>query len=479
MKPLVYVAAAVAAATLNPLLLLGGVESTLTPANVSVGNKLEAPAKVTLSDAALDDGLEVTLRSGDPARLRISGDPEKPGSAVVVVKMRQGHRETPEFWLQGLDSSGTVTYTAEASGFTSGKGTVTLTPSGIVVVGPLRAPKFITTTGAPPRKITIASARLDASRKFAEEQAVAGGLSVPLAMVNSTPSAGGLEEAPGAIPGGQSSIAVHFRPRAEGETTISVKVPAGFTMPEEMGDVTASVRMPGLAISDQMFLGQNLQVGGVLNVGELPPAGGVLITLTSSDPEKLLLSDSSTVLGSKSVQIRMKENTTFAEYFLQALGKSGTASYTASAPGYKTRTAIITLAPSGVIVTPISQGPPDEAQVLRPKDSDGGTYRMSIDLAKGKPMQFVVWTAQLDPATHHSADITVQALRPGVTLTIPLRNSNPAVGTVGTEVVIPAGQDHIIADFTPLAAGSTEISVQTPKDFTPSANSTAVAVFVR
>ena len=71
------------------------------------------------------------------------------------------------------------------------------------------------------------------------------------------------------------------------------------------------------------------------------------------------------------------------------------------------------LAPSGIVVTPIWQGPPDEGQVLRP-GTPGSNYRFMVSLANSGPLKLVVWTAQLDPVTHRSADITIQPLRAGL-----------------------------------------------------------------
>ena len=197
------------------------------------------------------------------------------------------------------------------------------------------------------------------------------------------------------------------------------------------------------------------------------------VTLTSDDPGRLLLSTSQTAVGSRSITIVIPPAGYSARYYLQALGDSGTVTYTATAKGFRSRTGMVSFAPSGIVLTPIWQGPPDEAHVLRDQPPESN-YKFSVSLSKSTPMKLVVWTAQLDPVTHRSADITVQPLRAGRSLTIPMTNSNPAVGKTAANVTIPGGSDHVIADFTAMREGSTEISVMTPKDFTPSANSTTV-----
>jgi len=292
-------------------------------------------------------------------------------------------------------------------------------------------------------------------------------------VTNCNASAGRLADSPVVQPAREGSAVTQFDPAGEGDVTFAIKVPPGFSVPAEFATVTASVRKPGIVVSDDLFIGHNLEVGGALALGEYAPMGGLTVTLTSSDPSRLLLSASKTEPGSKSVQIKIPAEGINAVYFLQALGNSGEVEYTATAPGFRSRTGVVKLTPSGITLTPYFQGPPDEAQVLKKETSDG-THGFTMKASGDKPMKLIVWTAQLDPKTHRSADITVQPLRAGMSLTVPLTNSNPAVGKIASQVTITGGSDHGSVDFMPVSAGTTEISVVTPKDFTVPANSTKV-----
>ena len=151
--------------------------------------------------------------------------------------------------------------------------------------------------------------------------------------------------------------------------------------------------------------------------------------------------------------------------------------YTASSPGHRDRTATVTLTPSGVMITPAAYGPPDEREVLQPEAPEVPP-RFATSLAHGI-VPLVVWTAQLDPSTKRGADITVQPLRAGLSLNVLLRNTNPAIGTVDSSVVIEGGSEHAPTQFTPLSAGSTVISVDTPSGFTTPSNATRVTAFVQ
>ncbi len=97
-----------------------------------------------------------------------------------------------------------------------------------------------------------------------------------------------------------------------------------------------------------------------------------------------------------------------AQFFLQALGKSGTATYTAVANGFASRVAKIGLAPRESSSRPGPTDRPMKPELFR-KGQEGS--RGFVVHLKPK-MQMAVWTAQLDPLTLRSADITVQLSAP-------------------------------------------------------------------
>ena len=453
-------------------------EPSLQIPDVSIGRGREAPAKIALAEPAPDEGADVTIRSSDPARLLISTSFDKAGTASAVIKVRSGFVESQEFWLQALDSSGSVAYTVDAPHYASGKATVNLAPSAIVIVGPFKAPSFMTTTGAEQTKVTIYSVRLDSSLSNPQEQLIAGGTSVPVVLSNSKPQVGKIAQASIVMPGGSSSVRLFFQPSAEGETVLTPAIPEHFVASKKYASLTAVVKKPGIMISGEVRIGQNLQISGVLGLGELAPPQGVKVTLTSEDPKRLLISASDKELGKQSIEVEVPAGTNVARYYLQAMDSSGTVYYKASASGFQTRTAPVWLTPSGITLTPYLQGPPDEAHVLR-KDPPDGVHKFWVDLSKPEQMQLVAWTASLDPVTHRSADITVQPLRPGASLEIQLTNSHPEIAQVPAKVKIDPGSDHAFADFKPVSVGATEITVVTPQGFTESANSTMVRGYVR
>jgi len=449
----------------------------LVPANLTVARSLQASASVRLGQAAPEGGLPITLTSSDPGRLLLAKGPDGPASASITITAAPGYFESPEFWVRALADTGVVAYVATAPGFAAVRGTVTLAPSGIVVAGPFRAPKFTTTTGSLSSQITVFSVLLDSSMKIVEQQAVAGSASVDVEVTSSDPRVGVIADSPVTIPLGLGSATLEFRPTGPGETTIAVTPPAGFSPLSESVAITAVVSAPGLGLTDQIAIGKDLQLSGIVSLGEAAPAGGLVVTLTSDDPKQLLLSTTATAVGSKKVEINIPALATNASYFLQAFGESGAVTYTAAAPGYRSRTATVSLAPSGVLITPADYGPPDEAEVVRAEPPTGHSAFVTY-LASGRPVPIAIWTAQLDPTTKRGADITVQPLRAGLSIKVALKNTNPSVGTVADSVIIEGGAQHAATPFSALIPGSTVISVVTPAGFTTARNATSLTAVV-
>jgi len=460
-----------------PLTLPG--EFRLAVPDLSVGKNLQASSTVTLLEAAPQEGLDITLRSSDPARLLLSKTPLEAGSPSIVLHVRAQFRESPEFWLQGQSDQGSVTCTASTSGYADAAATISLTPSAIVIAGPYRATELQTTIGAPPIRLMLATARLDASLNYAEEQLLAVNPEIAIQLTSSNKAAGSLVSTSVVIKMASSSAVTEFLATDRGETLLAAGPPPGFTKPAQFAAVKAVVQFPGLAVSDHLRIGRDLQVAGVLSLGAAAPGAGVAVTLESADPQRLLLSNSATIPGSGSITVMIAKGGASSTYYLQALAGDGAVTYTAKAKGFRTRTAEVSLTPAGVVLTPAYQGPPDEAQVLRPSAGVGdGNHTVVADLKSNNKAPLMAWTVQLDPVTHRGADITVQPLRAGKALMIALTNSHPNVGRVPTPLKIAGGSEHSKAEFEALSTGSTVISVETPAGFTMSANSTSVTAVV-
>ena len=456
-----------------------GAEALAAP-DLTVGRHLQKSAIVRLAKAAPQGGIELTLTSDDPKRLLLSTAPDKPGCAEIKLKYLPQFFDSPDFWVQALGDSGSVTYTATANGVGTVKGTVTLTPSSVVVIGPFKAPTFTSTPHGVPAKVMIYSVAVDSSGKLIEDQGVAGGTTLKVDLSNSNPAAGALHPAEVTIPAGSSEAISFFKPAGVGKTTIAAVGPPGFGASAEYANVTAVIDEPGLALVGDIFIGKNLQMPAVLCLGEAAPSDGLKVTLSSADPSKLLMAAKQDDVGSGSITITVPAGKLTAEYYLNALGDSGTVSYTGAAPGFRSRTVDVRLAPSGVIIAYESYGPPDEATVVRHDDSgvDERRFYASVAAAKDRPIHLVAWSAFLHPENGRAADATVQPLRPGVSATLYLKSSNPDVGRVESPLTIAPGSTHAVSRFTPLRAGETTITINTPTGFSTPKNATSVPATV-
>ncbi len=453
-----------------------GTAKELRLTNVTVGANLEATAIVTLSEVAPPEGLAITITSSDPAKVHFSLTPDVAGAATIQVPARGNFHSTTEFYVQGLSDSGSVTYTAAAAGFDPGTALVNLVPSAMLISGPHAAAMstFQATAGSRPFKLNVFSAAVGAE-KYTPQQ-VAGGFSAKVDLTVSDAALGSLKPAQLNIPGGFGSAVTVFQPLAAGEITLTASVPPGFSHSAKFGAIKVIIATPGIGLTHDVFIGRNLQIAGAVSMGKLAEKGGVQVTLTSNQPDKLLLSASEHEKGSSTITVTIPENAFTARYFLQALDDSGTVTYTGSAPGYQSRTATVGLAPSGVVIVGPLTLP--EGQLFRSPKQGGARQQGFLSKVSGTPTRLFIDTVQLDPVSHRAADITIQELRGGMDLEVDLKNSNPEAGSIDSRVTIHGGSDHAVTQFVPKSEGSVELSVVTPAGFIQSSNDALLKVTV-
>lgn len=114
--------------------------------------------------------------------------------------------------------------------------------------------------------------------------------------------------------------------------------------------IAPSVNTAGLAVSD-VKVGQNLEAVSSIKLNRPVPAEGLEVTVKTETPSLLLLSTDPSTAGSETIVFKLRPGfSSTPEFYVQGLGKSGTATYTASAPGFGSATGTATLAPSGIII---------------------------------------------------------------------------------------------------------------------------------
>jgi hypothetical protein len=148
------------------------------------------------------------------------------------------------------------------------------------------------------------------------------------------------------------------------------------------------------------------------------------VTLTTPASSNLLLSTTATGTGSHSIAVLAASgSTSIPAFYAQALASSGTTDITATATGYSPGTAAATFTPSGFIV-------------------EGGTATSTLSATSPVTVSF----AQLDPKTlAFTGGLT---LRMGTTaVTVPLTDSDTAVGTVSASVVFKTRRKQRSSDI--------------------------------
>ncbi|HLH16921.1 MAG TPA: putative Ig domain-containing protein [Bryobacteraceae bacterium] len=216
------------------------VVATVTNATLScnnaltIGYRLEAPGNCLLSSPAPAGGATITLTSNSP-QLQLAVNPTDPGSNSIQITVPAG-TQVGSYWVYSLGSSGTATYSANSPNYVGFTDTVTLAPSGIVILP--NGPTTVSLSGGS-ASFSVFTAQLstDGKNTPATPQALAGNAALSVTLANGTPSVGTLNGQSGAnvtvsVAAGASSANVTFGPTATGSTTISVpSQPAGFTIP--------------------------------------------------------------------------------------------------------------------------------------------------------------------------------------------------------------------------------------------------------
>src|ERR1019366_804321 len=136
--------------------------------------------------------------------------------------------------------------------------------------------------------------------------------------------------------------------------------------------------------------------------------------------------------------------------YFAALSSTGSANITAAAKGYTSAVQTVSMTPSGFTV---SGGTTLTA----------GSYPGTVD----------VNFAALDPTS--LSPTNYPPLRPGApSVTVTLKNNNTTVGSLGaSSLTISSGNEYNSTTYTPLAAGTSTISITTPTGYTtPSSGTT-------
>ncbi len=327
---------------------------------------------------------------------------------------------------------GTASITASAPGFAPDTRNATVT---------------LTLSFTPATSFAVIAGRTSNITLNLSSPAPAGGLTLNTSIDNTS-----LATVPATVfvAAGLTSVAVPVTGVAVGNTTVRA---SGTGIAQASAPVTVNPT-PSISIGDTT-IGKDLEASVSGTLGLAAPAGGVVVTITSLDPSRVLLATADNVAGSTSITRTVTAGSTFVgTFWVQALAGAGTADIQATAPGYANDTSTITMQPSGFI--------------LNMTDFTTNTGAANTTLR--------IDAARLAPAT--LAYQQTQAVRGGLTVNVTVTSSNTAVGTIAGSPLAFGGGDSVLfsAAFDPATVGSSAIGLTTPGGFgTPSSFQSIVA----
>jgi hypothetical protein len=361
--------------------------------------------------------------------------------------------------------SGPVALTATAPAFSGATGSMIVVTPTIEVIG---VPTTTTTLSADiPFRVHVGLPPAGGS-VFDEEPVRPGGTAITATVANTSGLVGQLRTSAGAAqtvtrtigvgesgtPGTVAAGGLAFDPLGSGTTLVSVSAP-GLNAAQ---GTSVTVSAPALTVyTAGARVGSGLRSAGTYTVqlGAPAPAGGLAVTLASSNGAVLRVSDAgATSVGAASAVLTVPQGQTQASFYIHGVeGQTGSATVTASAPGFTNGTGSVTELPPSIDISGLATS----------------THVTSADepfqVRVGVPNQYN-GTLDEQPVRPGSAPIVATVTNAGATVA---RLVTGALAGQAVTVAIPAGQTRSAATvaaggvaFHPLAAGSTTVSASAP-----------------
>ncbi len=365
----------------------------LLPANITVtpGGTVNYP--VTLGTAAPAGGVLVTLGSSNPAAATVW-----PTTISVAEGMTTASRGVTT--VSG-NSAGSATITASAPGYATANGQVQVTSGGTTALTMSFWPGSLTLSGAATQNLTL---NLSAPAPAGLAVSFNSG-DVTVATVPATLSFGT----------GATTVSVPVTGVAAGSATITASAP-------NMASATASLTVaqqaaPAIVLPGNITLAPGGTASFPVTLGTATPAGGVYITLTSSNPVAATAWPSTFFVA---------EGATASRTAPAVIGNSaGSATITASAPGYAAASSQVQVTGGGSTTSGTMSFSPGNLTI-----NGTGTQNLTLNLS-----------------TPVAAGLAVS-----------LSSSNTSVATTPTTVSFGANATSVTVPVTCVAAGSVTIT---------------------
>ena len=395
-----------------------------------------------LGAASPAGGTVVTLTSSDPTRLVLAPNSTTVGIASIDITIPAGS-SYQYFTYAAMEARGGTT--ATISGVVQGVPAAFSNPVPVVITidslgVELSGSTTVTTLGSD----GSGTVYLGSLGPAGPSQSVtgstmirAGGPTIAVTLTSTTPTVavpvvGGIAASPRTITlgPGQSSASFGIRPLVAGTTTITATSPSAVAPARPNYPATITVNSPSSSISISPAVGAGLAMQGIVFLQVPAPAGGTTVTLTSSDPSRLLVAPNMTSAGATQVDIALPQGATYTYFTVMGLEDvTGNPTVTAQTPGYTDATASVAVQPIGVQWSGTT--------TLTTLSADGGGT-VSVGIISGVPGNRTVSPAQ-------------EIRFGGVPRTITMTSSNAAVAL---PVVAGVAQQGITVTLLPGAASA-------------------------
>jgi hypothetical protein len=370
---------------------------TITVNSGIVGSGLQESNNGSLN-ATGHGGVTLTLTSSNSQVLLLSPDATTPGAASIAVAVPAGQAGY-SFYVQGVEgATGTVTatVTATAQGFTAGTNTVDVVQPGIMIAG-----LATTITTLSPDDAFYAQVGRPSGTSVVVQEIRAGGSPVTVAFRTDNTQAGVLTDGTtsGASMTATIPVGLYYTPTTvatggvahvplnAGSANISASA-SGFVA-QPLASQAVTVTAPTITVNPRgVASGLQESNNGALNA---TAHGGVTLTLTSSDPQVLLLSPNSTTAGTASINIPIPDGQSAYSFYVQGVeGATGTPTITATAQGFNDGSNTITVVQAAIAIaglgTTTTTLTPDDEFYARVGYPNGGVVTSQAVRAGGSPI---------------------------------------------------------------------------------------------
>lgn len=402
--------------TVQVVVTPGAAAQLVMPATAAVGKDLQREVRVAYTGPPA----QMTVRTDRPEALLISEDRQRAGSSSVLIGPGAFSRTEYVFYLNGLESAGRAKVSVSIPGLAAKEIDIALSPSGAGFIGSSEA----VTSGGFNRRIRVGAWLLDQSGRVGIEQAEIR----PGAQIGVRLRAEGegirLSRETATLRSGQGMEFVEYTLPPEGEEGfLFVEGAQGLAGPEYL----AKLKVRGAASAGiTANLNTVLLSRDQLEAFQFTRPMGTAVAVTSSDPQRLLVSRAPGEAGSASVTVPADSQPIV---YLHALGGAGRA-------------------------------------VLRFEGTGVQPFEVTVGL---QPMVFSLQTRELFVGAANEATASLRPFgrrRPGAeTIRVGLRIADPRIATLTPEVLdiglegIPSGLPVRIQG---LSEGVTRIEIQAP-----------------